>query len=201
MVYVRLFPSHNGNCLFVKLSWILMEILQYKNIFQFISQAVLAPWGLPRPRCNILHLILLNLMRFPGTHFLSLSRSLWLASHNSDVATTPFNMVTPSNLLRMNSFLPCMWLIKLLNNICPNMDPWRTPLVIDVHWHFEPLTTALWMWPSNKFLIHLTVYHWIHLPAIQREGYCEATMSNTTEVYIYSSSFVHKCSHFMIEGH
>lgn len=39
--------------------------------------------GLPQPKGNMLHLVLLNLIRFMWAHFSSLSTSLWLASLTS----------------------------------------------------------------------------------------------------------------------
>lgn len=45
--------------------------------------------GLFFHRCSTLHLPLLNFMRFPPTHFFSLSRSLWMEAWPSGVSTTP----------------------------------------------------------------------------------------------------------------
>lgn len=46
--------------------------------------------------------------RFPGTHFLSLSGSPWMASHASGVSTSPLNLVSSANLLEVHLFTPSM---------------------------------------------------------------------------------------------
>jgi len=47
-----------------------------------------------------------------------------------------------------------MSLIKMLESTGSKTDPWGTPLVSDLHLDIEPLTTTLWLQPSNLFLIH-----------------------------------------------
>jgi len=51
-----------------------------------------------------------------------------------------------------------MSLMKILNNSGPSMDPWGTALVTSIHLDIKPLTTTLWLRPSNQFLIHQTVH-------------------------------------------
>ena len=48
-------------------------------------------------------------------------------------------------------------LMKIFKSTGPSMDPWGTLLITDLHLDTEPLTTTLWMRPSNQFLIHWTV--------------------------------------------
>jgi len=45
--------------------------------------------GLLQLKCNTLQLVLLNLIKFSGAHFLSLSKSLWITSLPSFVSTAP----------------------------------------------------------------------------------------------------------------
>jgi len=45
----------------------------------------------------------------------------------------------------------------MLKSSGPKMDPWGTPLITGLHLDMEPLTTALWLRPSNQFLIQHTV--------------------------------------------
>ncbi|KAK4820500.1 hypothetical protein QYF61_000079, partial [Mycteria americana] len=54
---------------------------------------------------------------------------------------------------------PTVYVIdEILNSTGPNTHPGGTPLVTDLHLDIEPLTTMLWMRPSNQFLIHRTVH-------------------------------------------
>ena len=58
-----------------------------------------------------------------------------------------------SKLLRVHSIPPSVSLIEMLKSSGPRMDPWGTPLITGLHLDMEPLTTALWLRPSNQFLI------------------------------------------------
>lgn len=61
------------------------QVLFGRAVFDlFIPHPVLI-LAIPWSRCSILHLVLLNPIRFPVTHFLNLSRSLWVASYPSGV--------------------------------------------------------------------------------------------------------------------
>jgi len=51
-----------------------------------------------------------------------------------------------------------MSLMKILNSTGPSMDPSGTPPVTNLHLDIKPLTTTLWLQPSNQFLIHPTVH-------------------------------------------
>lgn len=49
-------------------------------------------------------------------------------------------------------------LIKTLRNTVPSTNPWGTPLITHLHPGVEPLTTTLWVWSHNQFLILWTVH-------------------------------------------
>jgi len=53
--------------------------------------------------CRTLYLAFLNLVRFTQVHFLSLSRSLWIAFCHSGTSTAPLRLVSSANLLRVHS--------------------------------------------------------------------------------------------------
>lgn len=92
---------------------------------------------LPQLRCRTLHLVWLNLMRFPWTRPLSLARSLWMASRHPvlpGMSAAPFNFLLFADLLRMKKWgcthSYCMSLKKTLNGIDPSVDPSDTAC----HW-------------------------------------------------------------------
>ena len=62
-----------------------------------------------------------------------------------------------SKLLRVHSIPPSVSLIEMLKSSGPRMDPWGTPLITGLHLDMEPLTTALWLRPSNQFFTHQKV--------------------------------------------
>jgi len=68
----------------------------------------------------VLGLVLFNLTRFTQAHFLSLSRSLWMASHPSGTLTAPLSLVSSGNLLRVHSISLSMPLMKILNSTGPH---------------------------------------------------------------------------------
>ncbi|KAK4827087.1 LOW QUALITY PROTEIN: hypothetical protein QYF61_014189 [Mycteria americana] len=80
------------------------------------------PNSLSLSSCRTLHLALLNLMRFTQAHFSSLSRSLWMVSHPSDVSTAPLSLMSSANLLRVHSIPLSMSLMKILNSTGPTID-------------------------------------------------------------------------------
>jgi len=63
-----------------------------------------------------------------------------------------------SKLAEVHSVPRSRSLIKMLKTTGPKTVPWGTPLVIGVHLDIEPLTTTVWLWVSNQFLIHWIVY-------------------------------------------
>jgi len=69
--------------------------------------------GLPWPKCSTLHLALFNLVIFMWAHFSSLYRSLWMACLPSTVFTAQLSLVSPANLLRVQSIPLSMSLIKM----------------------------------------------------------------------------------------
>lgn len=80
------------------------------------------PLILPWLRGSTLHLHLLNLMRFPWAYFLNLSRSLWMVFHLPSASAEPLSFMPSGNLLRVNSILSFMPLIKILGNTGPCLD-------------------------------------------------------------------------------
>jgi len=56
-------------------------------------------------KCNTLHMALLNIVRFSWTHFLILSRCLWMASLLSFVSTSPLSLVSSSHLIQLSVLL------------------------------------------------------------------------------------------------
>ncbi|KAK4816270.1 hypothetical protein QYF61_014342 [Mycteria americana] len=74
------------------------------------------PVSLRRPalKCRILHLALLNFMRFARAHLSSLSGCLWMASLPSRVSTTPLSLGSSANLLKVHSTSLSMLLTKIL---------------------------------------------------------------------------------------
>ena len=97
---------------------------------------------------------MLNIMRFTWTHCLSLSRSLWLTSHPSGLSTAPHSLVSPANLLTMHSIHLSISPLKILKSTGPSTDPWRTPLITDLHPAIEPLITTLWTQSCSQFFVH-----------------------------------------------
>jgi len=81
---------------------------------------------------------------------LSLSRSLWMTFHPSGMLTSPNNLVSSAELLRVHSIPLPKSLIKILKST----DLWGTPLVTDLHPDMESLTNAFWAQSHNQFLVH-----------------------------------------------
>jgi len=71
---------------------------------------------LPRPRCSILNLALLNFMRLAWAHFSSVSRSLWIASFLCSVSTESLSLVLSANLPRACSIPLSMSPAKILDS-------------------------------------------------------------------------------------
>jgi len=67
-------------------------LLDRATLNTFISQSVLLQEVSPT-QMRTLYLGLLKLMRFTQAHFLSFSRSLWMASHPSGLSTAPLSLV------------------------------------------------------------------------------------------------------------
>lgn len=79
---------------------------------------------------------------------------------------------------------------------------WVTPLFIDGDQDSELLTTTLWIWSSNYFLISLTV----HLSDLSLSNLLRKILwrkvSKTTEIQITcicNPSLVHWCNHSIVE--
>jgi len=103
--------------------------------------------------CRILHFPLLN-MRFQSAHVYSLSRCLWMAAQPSGISATPPCCVSSANFLWIHSDPSSRSLMKTLNRIGPNIDPWGTQLVTGLQLGCIPLITTLWAWLFSHFSIH-----------------------------------------------
>ena len=112
--------------------------------------------GLFLPRCRTLHWPLWNFIRFLCSQLSSLSGSHWMAAQPSSVSTTPPSFVSSANLLRVHSNSSSRSLIKNLNKIGPNTDPWGTPLVTGLQLDSAPLMTTLWALPCH---LYHNIYH------------------------------------------
>ena len=112
---------------------------------------------LPWPRLSILHLALLNFMRFAWANLSNLSRTLWMASLPSEVLTAPLSWVHPQT---------CWWSmspVKLLNSTSPNIDPWRTPLITTLHQNIHKIKTQSQIdatLSGTEKLLLTTVFGW-----------------------------------------
>lgn len=90
-------------------------------------------WGLPHHRCmTLLHLALLKVTKLTWVNSSGLSRCLWMSFLPSIISSALLNLVSSANLMMVHSIPLSSPLIKILNNICPNIDPWGTPLVAGV---------------------------------------------------------------------
>lgn len=90
---------------------------------------------LVRPRCRTLFLSSLNFIKLLLPRCSSLSRSFCWRHLPSDVCTSPSNLVSFENLVRMLSIWSSRSFTETLNSVGPNMNPWGTPLVAD--WQLE----------------------------------------------------------------
>lgn len=94
---------------------------------------------------------------------------LWTYSNSSASALlnlTKFSWVLFSSLFRS------LW-IATLPSVISAVLLLRTPLITALHLDIEPLTTYLWLWPSDQFLIHWTVQPSNPYLSNLREGYVE----------------------------
>ena len=122
---------------------------------------------LPQPKCKTLHFALLNLLSFMWAHLYNLSRSLWMH---------PFLLMYQLHYSAWCHQQTCWgWtrssisVMKMLKS--PKTDPWWKSLIISFHLDIQPMTTNLWLRPSNQFLIH-----WIVLPSNPSFSNLEITM-------------------------
>jgi len=85
--------------------WLMSSILSTRISKSFAmglpSMSSFPSTGLPWLKYNILHLVVLNLIRFTWDHFSSLSKSLWMTSLSSFESTAPVSLVSSAKLLRM----------------------------------------------------------------------------------------------------
>ena len=100
------------------------------------------------------------------SHFLSVSRSLWMASVPSVVSIAPLSLVSSAILLKVHLIPLSVSSIKMLKSTGPRTDPWGTALMTVLHLDTESLTTTLWLWSSNQLFIHLISSLQIHLSPI-----------------------------------
>lgn len=85
-------------------------------------------------------------VKIPLDHILSLQR-VW-----------PWKLVSSPNLLTVHSISVSMLLEKMLNNISPDTDPWRAPLITGLHLDTESFTTTISVQPSSPFWIYWMVH-------------------------------------------
>ena len=78
--------------------------------------------------------ICLNLMKFSWTYYLSLSRSLWMATHPTGVSTTPHTLVPSNNLLKVHLIPLSVSLMRMLKSTGPHTDP-LSPIYIQTPRH------------------------------------------------------------------
>ena len=71
--------------------------------FSYSIPQIVLTVRVPQPKCKTFHFDLLNLMSFSWVHCLSLSRSLWMAFSHSGVSTTPYSLVSSTDLQRVHS--------------------------------------------------------------------------------------------------
>ena len=64
-----------------------------------------------------------------------------------------------ADLLRVYSIPSLMRFLKILKSTGPSTDSWRSPIITSLHLDIEPLTTALWLQPSEQFFIHWIAQH------------------------------------------
>lgn len=126
--------------------------LGWKQPPSLFSHSVLTSGIAPSPKYNTLSL--LNLPRFLRAHFLSLSRSLWVASLPCLISTSLVSLVSSVKLLGTH-FIPLSRL--LIKSISPKMDHRGMPFITGFHLNTDPLTTTLFLQPSNQFFIHCIV--------------------------------------------
>ncbi|NXC59669.1 F120B protein, partial [Aleadryas rufinucha] len=123
--------------------------------------------GLPQPKCGILYLALLKLMRFAQAHLSSLSRFLWMDPSLLHVDGTTQPGVT--SRLAEGALNPTVRVADKGVKLCwSQYRPLSTRLVTGLHLHIEPLTTTLSVRPSNQSLIHQEVR--LSNPCLSRSG-------------------------------
>lgn len=90
------------------------------------------------------HFPLLDFMRFLFVHFLSLSRSLCMATFLSGISVTTLSFVVPGNLRKVYfGTLLSRSLMKVFNIAEHSIGPWETPAVTGLQVEFMPLITMV----------------------------------------------------------
>jgi len=94
--------------------------------------------------------------------------------------------------------------MKTLKSVRSSTDPRETPLVTDFYPDIDPLTTTLWVWSHNQFLIYLTAHlSYPHIFNLDRRLLCK-TFKGLSEVQIdgmSGSSLVHSCSYTIMKSY
>jgi len=121
-------------------------------------------------------------MQLTQAHLSSLSRSLWMAPLPSSMAAVPLSLVLSENLLSVHLTPLSMSPTKMLNNISPDTNPWRMPVITRLHLDTEPLTTTLWVWPYSQLLSSKWPIHQIHFSPTWwlgcHVGWCQTLCTN-----------------------
>jgi len=97
------------------------------------------------PSCKTLHFSMLHFIRFLLAHSSSLSRSFCRVALSPTVSTSPRSLVSLANFIRVSLIPSSTSLMKILNNVGPNIDSCRTPLVTGCQFEKRALTTTLWV--------------------------------------------------------
>ena len=109
----------------------------------------------PQLKCKILHLDLLNFIKFTWAYCSSLSRalslngipSLWCVDHNPQLGVI--------NKLAESGLDPTVNVIdEDMKEYWSSTEPWGAPLITDLHPDTEPLTTTLWSQFCSQFFVH-----------------------------------------------
>ncbi|KAK4831590.1 hypothetical protein QYF61_018350 [Mycteria americana] len=179
------------------------QILFYQAAFQLGGpQCLLVPGVIPS-QVSDLALLLIELHEVLASPFLQpvkvpldASTTLWCISHSSQFCVI-------SKLAEGTLCPSSRSLMKMLNRMRPNIDPWATPLVTGLQLDFMPLTTTLWAWPFSQFSVHLTIassspyFHWLlykDLMGDSVKGLTEVRVDN-----VHCSPLIYQASHFITE--
>ncbi|KAM9656072.1 uncharacterized protein ACIBXB_008597 [Morphnus guianensis] len=127
------------------------QVLFCQAAFQPLFPKPVELHGVAVTKCRTRHLALLNLIQLASAHPSSLSRSLCRAFLPSSRSTLPPNLVSSANLLTVHSIPLSKSLIKTLNRMGPNTEPWGTPLVTCHQLDLTPFAATLWACPSSQF--------------------------------------------------
>lgn len=145
------------------MSWMLVASL----CFSVLPNLLISAWP---GECQTFQFALLNLLRIPWAHVLSLSRFLWMISHPSGMSAPPLSLVLSAGLLQWGTLNPSV------NVIDEDIEDWsQYRLLRDTTHCWCPL--GLW-----------AVDHYLHSPSsppmkstslqFREEEYCQRPYSS-----------------------